>query len=187
MSDFALDVGKMLLQGAGRGASTGRTGGVWGALSGAVLGASIESQKATIANIEEHRKKIIADHSATAASAVVAGCNSHRGRWQAQGIAANRAELNESNKWALCDPLPKPLGRILLTHLSAKTNFTDSHLRAPAFIQASQWINNVAPSGVGPMKRSFTGEGLFNLQRLYGMKDTPRVDVEVQAGIAFVG
>jgi hypothetical protein len=100
----------------------------------------------------------------------------HRGRLQAQG---GQPELEESESWARQQPLRLVDGHRLLDTLRNRIARREQELRRIAFDQARAYMTNVSRSGgvVGQIKKSFP-QGNRGLG--------PRVDIEVNKGIAFV-
>lgn len=98
----------------------------------------------------------------------------HRGRFQAQGLG-----LEESENWSQPVPLVIGDGNQLLTELSEKLCFSDRTLRRRGFVECSQHINDVHSAGGyhEPISKHFPK---------VGRRDGARVDLEVNAGSAFV-
>jgi hypothetical protein len=100
----------------------------------------------------------------------------HRGRFQAQG--GRGKGLEESEAWAQPTALLAADGRILLTTLQDRIANPEAEIRKDAFAQAFGFIDIAeAAGGIGPIKKSFPRGRL--------RRTDPRVDVEVQKGIAF--
>lgn len=91
--------------------------------------------------------------------------------------------MEESEPWARRSPLPVADGHTSLTTLDAKLTLVESKLRADAFWQAHRAIDRFAAAGGAPAEpRPFKKSYLPRPRR----PDDRRVDIEVQAGRAFV-
>jgi hypothetical protein len=101
----------------------------------------------------------------------------HRGRFQAQG--GKGRGLQASENWAQDDPLTAVDGHFLLTTLHDKLDPADGFVREAAFAEAHQYIDAAAAAnGIGPTKKTFPKRGVRSTD--------PRVDIEVNSGLAFV-
>lgn len=92
---------------------------------------------------------------------------------QAQG-----GGIDESESWARDAPLPACIGHELLDSLSGKLAPSERRHREKGFEQAHRYVDRAARAGgTGPIGKSFP---------FPPRGDQRRVDVEVQAGLAFV-
>ena len=96
----------------------------------------------------------------------------HRGRFQAQSDY-----LEESEAWALREPLSAKNGHLLLTTLENRLSDEERRIRDDCFKKAHRFIDNAGPGGVGPTTKGFP---------VRGRHDGSRVDIDVKKGIAFV-
>lgn len=97
----------------------------------------------------------------------------HRGRFQAQGDG-----LEESEPWAQKSPIPKPDAHHLVDNLAESLSKSDFEKRRVAFTKCRRFIDQTPTVGMSPVKKSYSND----LQH----RDI-RVDIEIQAGLAFVG
>lgn len=106
----------------------------------------------------------------------------HRGRIQVQGrdIAATYGKSELSWPWALQVPLPSSAGFAALVSLESVLNTSQLRRRDQAFPKAHDFVSRCASSGgCSVIKKTFQNRPV--------PKDYPdaRVDIEIQAGIAF--
>jgi hypothetical protein len=102
----------------------------------------------------------------------------HRGRHQAQG--SDIPGKNHSLHWGCLAPYPAAEGHVLLTDLEGDLKESARKKRAIPFKLAHRFIDNAKKGGgVGPTKPSFPAARP-------GEDSDIRVDIEVQAGLAFV-
>mgnify|MGYP005844676681 CR=1 FL=1 len=97
----------------------------------------------------------------------------NRGRFQAQGDG-----LEESENWAQDEPLSVEDALALLDTLQKKLKKEDAEIRQQAFEKARQFISEAGENGgiSAPISKTF---------KVKKTKDL-RVDIEVNAGIAFI-
>lgn len=107
-------------------------------------------------------------------------CN--RGRIQAQG-----AGVEKSVNWAKSTPLTLREGRTLLILLTNKLSAFERRQRFSAIIAASAWMGQVAPTGTGPTFKTFLEANYTIRPNLIKDPVHTRIDIEVRAGLAFVG
>ena len=100
--------------------------------------------------------------------------NPHAGRFQAHGMGG----VVESEAWDEADPLGAVEGHRKLGALKYKLSNNEYLLLAEAFQKAHGFVEGARPYGVGPTKQSWPQPP---------RRDQRRVDIEVQAGLAFVG
>jgi len=97
----------------------------------------------------------------------------HRGRFQAQGPG-----LESSEPWSEIAPLAALMAHHLLSALQANIPPREATLRMDGFHKAHRFIDGCAKNGgVGATKQSWPKPS---------RKDSRRVDIEVQKGIAFI-
>lgn len=102
----------------------------------------------------------------------------HRGRFQAQGGPNGGIEVSEA--WAQAEPLLASDGRLVLARLKTKLSPAERIAREAGFADASLFIDRSEATGgvYGQYKKSFPNGKLRKID--------PRVDVEVNCGLAFV-
>lgn len=96
----------------------------------------------------------------------------NRGRFQAQG---NNTE--QSSAWATNDDVYKYMGSDHIDDLESKLTENEINLRNLAIQRARNFVSSCPFNGVPPLKKSFSN----SLQTR-----SIRIDIEVNAGIAFL-
>jgi len=96
----------------------------------------------------------------------------NRGRFQAQG-----GGIEKSEPWATNNTIYKQNGIALINNLEIQLTPAELNARNIAIQKARNFVNACPSDGVPPVKKSYSN----NLQNR-----SIRIDVEVNAGIAFV-
>jgi hypothetical protein len=107
----------------------------------------------------------------------------HSGRIQAQGNG-----VEKSSVWLQKVPLTRFQGQAVLRSLVSKLTPEEQQQRTSAIIQASEFIEAVAATGVGvgPMKKTFLEVKTTTTPSAIKCPGETRIDIEVLKGLAFV-